>query len=67
MMLSGAGNFVNRILNGGDSPRISSEPPKTRCFSFSEVFLCINTQNFANIVSCRIVANFQLPKPSSIM
>ena len=82
MMLSGAGNFVNRI-HGGESPTISlvrrefpwirrkqnvfiPKATDDRIDRF-EVLVFTKTQNLANIVYCRIAANFQFPKPSSIM
>ena len=81
MMLSGAGNFEQNhhlrgiVENFFSPPRISLNPPKNKMFAIfwkrlmtglivskNSVLL---THNFADLISCRIAANFQFPKPSS--
>ena len=60
MMLSGAGNFVNSVLNGRESPRISLDLPKLRCFRLSTApsdrIESFTTLLFANkLTGCRIL------------
>ena len=80
MMLSGAGNLWTESSIAGNRrefPWSAENFRRNKMYFFSkapddridcfEVMLFTMTQNFANIVSCRIADYFQFPKPSSIM